>query len=251
MDASGTYRRFAEFYDAYAGGFAGDIPLYRHITSGRPSVLEIGCGTGRVLGELAGPSRNMVGVDISAEMLALAGSKLEKEIARGLIRIFRHDFSERPLEGRFDAALVTWYTFNYVVESPVAFLNNVASSLRQGAPVALDLFYPRPFAQPEIEGVWTAREITVNGAPCTLRDRRTMRGNLEERTQVYETGGAGHRIVTRRRFYPKTEIRSLLERAGFTEIAFVENYDITTKHAALENEATNGDFVCIGVNTRS
>src|SRR5688500_3818712 len=49
MSSQETYQRFARYYDLYVGDFNADLPLYRSLCTPAHHVLEIGCGTGRVL----------------------------------------------------------------------------------------------------------------------------------------------------------------------------------------------------------
>src|SRR5581483_8617724 len=67
----------ALFYDHVATGVDGDVEFYvaEAIASGSP-VLELGCGTGRILIPVAEAGIDIVGLDASADMLAIAGEKL-------------------------------------------------------------------------------------------------------------------------------------------------------------------------------
>ncbi len=49
MSSQETYQRFAQYYDLYIGDFSADLPLYRFPCTPGLRILEIGCGTGRVL----------------------------------------------------------------------------------------------------------------------------------------------------------------------------------------------------------
>src|SRR2546430_822868 len=73
--------RLAPRYERYLPVLGGDLRRLRFLLERCPvpaggAVLEIGCGTGRLLRALAGltPLARMVGVDPEPEMLARAGS---------------------------------------------------------------------------------------------------------------------------------------------------------------------------------
>ena len=44
-----TYQKFAQYYDVYVQHFADDLPFYCDSIKGSKFVVEIGCGTGRIL----------------------------------------------------------------------------------------------------------------------------------------------------------------------------------------------------------
>jgi S-adenosylmethionine-diacylgycerolhomoserine-N-methlytransferase len=78
----GYYRWHAHFYDATRWAFLfGRRRLIRQAAAQlRPRrILEVGCGTGRNLAELARffPDAQIVGLDLSAEMLSKARAKIE------------------------------------------------------------------------------------------------------------------------------------------------------------------------------
>jgi ubiquinone/menaquinone biosynthesis C-methylase UbiE len=73
------YDRIAGIYDLLAG--ASERPYRRHalaLMALRPGehVLEIGCGTGEALAELAGITVYATGLDLSPRMLEQAGARL-------------------------------------------------------------------------------------------------------------------------------------------------------------------------------
>jgi ubiquinone/menaquinone biosynthesis C-methylase UbiE len=73
------FEGFAELYELTHGDKEDDLPLYIELakkTDGK--LLEIGCGTGRVTIALAKEGYEMVGIDVSEDMLKIARRKLEK-----------------------------------------------------------------------------------------------------------------------------------------------------------------------------
>src|ERR1700716_1428185 len=68
--------QLARFYDGFV--FEGDLPLYLELARLQgPQVLEVACGSGRVLVPLVRAGFDVVGIDVSAHMLALTREKLE------------------------------------------------------------------------------------------------------------------------------------------------------------------------------
>src|ERR1035438_5395020 len=72
------YDLIAPFYDIEHAHFSEDLDLYRNfaeLCGGK--ILELACGSGRVLLPLAQEGHNVTGVDTSAEMLALGRTQIE------------------------------------------------------------------------------------------------------------------------------------------------------------------------------
>src|SRR5215218_4513880 len=72
------YAEIPELYDLEHAGFSEDIDLYVRLAEvvGDP-ILELGCGTGRVLGPLAAAGNRITGIDRSRPMLDRARSMLQ------------------------------------------------------------------------------------------------------------------------------------------------------------------------------
>ncbi|HUV93888.1 MAG TPA: class I SAM-dependent methyltransferase, partial [Anaerolineae bacterium] len=72
-------RSDARFYDYYSTGVPGDVRFYVEEArrAGSP-VLELGCGTGRILIPTAQAGIDIVGLDRSPAMLAIAKEKLSE-----------------------------------------------------------------------------------------------------------------------------------------------------------------------------
>jgi ubiquinone/menaquinone biosynthesis C-methylase UbiE len=69
----------AVYYDAQ-GNHQNDVPFYLDLIGNRnPSVLELGCGTGRVLVPLAAQCEFIHGLDHSEEMLEICRENLVTE----------------------------------------------------------------------------------------------------------------------------------------------------------------------------
>jgi len=88
------------------------------------NVLEIACGTGRFTVMLAERGANVVGLDISAEMLSEAR---EKARARGLgdaVEFLRGDAGRLPFEDdEFDAVIAM--RFFHLADTPAAYLDEI------------------------------------------------------------------------------------------------------------------------------
>jgi len=250
MNTQGAYARFAKFYDAYIADYSGDIPFYLAAVAGcRPPLLEVGCGSGRILAALLRSGHTVTGVDISEEMLALARKKLQQEPLGPNGALVLHDFAKCPLPGRYGAALITFYTFNYVHpnERP-AFLQHLGRNLPEGAPVILHLFYPAALAHPELEGKWQTKGCyRIEGEEVRLYDcRRMLNGHTEERCQRYEmSSGAIEEIQTLRYYLSPLEMAKLLSAAGFAQVRV--GWDLHYEHIEplTARNGPNGEYMVV------
>ncbi len=143
----------ARLYDSFP--FDADLPFYLSLAgaAGGP-VLEVACGTGRVLVPLARAGFEVTGLDGSAHMLKVAQEKL---VASGAdvaarARLVEGDMRAFAINARFDLALLPARSFAYLVarSEQLAALQAIARHVRPGGLFVLDLLNPRPdwLAQP-------------------------------------------------------------------------------------------------------
>jgi SAM-dependent methyltransferase len=249
MTIQTTYTRFVKFYDAYVGDYARDLPLYSALASQTHSpILEIGCGSGRVLLPLLKAGHMVTGVDISEEMLRLSEDKLIKNQLRERCTLVNHNFVDQALPQTYGLALVTFYTFNYLLtlDHQKAFLDHVAESVLPGSVIAFHLFFPNPLLHPEISGKWIDKgQYQVSGETILLQDfRRMLDEHLEERIQAFiDTTGHREEIHTLRRYVTKAETYRLLIGAGFVEPVLINNFDLQGLTLLQPDMETGGDFV--------
>lgn len=81
-------------------------------------VLELACGTGTVALEFAKKGCQVVGVDISQEMIAVARQKAQQMGLTSLVRFYVQDIAalSLPDEAPFDLAVCLFDSLNYIVE---------------------------------------------------------------------------------------------------------------------------------------
>ena len=106
------YEQFSRFYDLVMGdrSKAADFIrglIERHKPETR-TVLEIACGTGAILGFLAG-TYDATGLDRSRQMLALARKKLPH------IRFYRQDMTSFRVARKFDAIVCVFDSINHLL----------------------------------------------------------------------------------------------------------------------------------------
>lgn len=228
MNARETWKQFSAYYDSYVRGFTADLSLYQHACAAHERILEVGCGSGRVLQHLLGMGHPVTGVDISEEMLQRARIRLEPYLTKGLLKLLNHDFQTGPLQGSFTLGLVTYFTFNYVLDRPEQFLKHLYQTIFVHGTIMFDLMYPKTRRSPDIDGQWIKDSLLHEGKSIMVMEKRTWlaKKGIEERVQVFDDGQANpHEVVTHRRYYSPGQMAELLLSAGFKDIEFCRGYD--------------------------
>lgn len=224
MGVKDTYSKLAHYYDRYVESFNDDIAIYRSNCIPGDNILEIGCGTGRILKELLDEGYYITGVDISDDMLVCATNKLEEYIANNRLRLENHNFIDKPYQKKFNKVFITFYTYNYILDSTDTFLSNVYTSMESSSKLIIDLFYPKSLYDKQIENKWVEKEICYNEEIIKLKDKRSYSGKIEKRIQVFKKENEITEIETLRRYYSPGEIMQLLINSGFSNIEYSVGY---------------------------
>lgn len=125
-----------------------DLPFWLALAeeSGGP-VLELACGTGRVLLPLARAGHEITGLDISPHMLAVAKRKPDQEPpeAQARVRLVEGDMRDFALDRRFGLILIPYRSFHALLERSDQrnCLQRCAAHLKPGGRLAIDVFDPR------------------------------------------------------------------------------------------------------------
>ncbi len=178
------------------------------------SVLDVPCGSGRLIIEMASRGFTMSGTDISSDFLHEARSSAS---AAGLaVSLDERDMRELPPEKKFDGAFCFGNSFGYLDdEGNAAFLRAVRGVLRPGGRFLLDaasvaenvIPLIRPHTEMEFGGIRFIEDNRYDHELGRLDTEYTfVRGDVTEKKF------GSHRI------YSYREIRTLLEEAGFVDI---------------------------------
>lgn len=138
----------AELYDQLPAYIARkDIAFYvDYARSVDGPVLELACGTGRVLIPVAESGCQIVGLDLSEFMLAKCRAKLEKTAfeIQERVRIVQGDMTNYDLGETFALVTTPFRPFQHLVsvEDQLASLRCANRHLRPGGTLILDLFHP-------------------------------------------------------------------------------------------------------------
>jgi len=148
MEQNDGYSTTAEFYD-YVVPYSGrdDIEFFvgEAKKSGGP-VLEIGCGTGRVLIPTARAGIEIVGLDTSPHMLAVLRRKLSEEprYVQARVRIVQCDMRSFDFPEKFNLITTPFRPFQHLltVEDQIGCLIRIRSHLSATGRFILDIFNP-------------------------------------------------------------------------------------------------------------
>ncbi len=135
------------FYDLFSTGLPGDVAFYvaQAQAAGSP-VLELACGTGRVTIAIAEAGAQVVGLDLSPQMLARFEAKLPAlpvEV-RERITLVQGDMRSFDLGQRFPLVIIPYRAFlhNLTVDDQLAALQAIGRHLSPGGRLVLNVFDP-------------------------------------------------------------------------------------------------------------
>jgi SAM-dependent methyltransferase len=151
MDRSGGYQEHpfvAEFYDyvvPYRERRDLDFWVEMAQESGGP-VLEMGCGTGRVLIRIARAGVGITGLDLSGRMLDLCREHLSRETrdVQQRVQLVQADMAHFSLGRQFALVTAPFRSFQHLleVEEQVSCLECAHRHLAPGGRLVLDVFNP-------------------------------------------------------------------------------------------------------------
>ncbi len=108
----------AAFYDYYSPGVEGDVQFYvEEAKKAGSSVLEVGCGTGRILLPIAESGIAIVGVDRAPAMLSLLRQKLAKYSpdTPSRVELIEGDMRNFSLGRRFKLVTIPYRAFLHLL----------------------------------------------------------------------------------------------------------------------------------------
>jgi SAM-dependent methyltransferase len=233
----------AEFYDSVVPyrerqdvGFF--VEMAQH--AGGP-VLELGCGTGRVLVPTAKAGIEIVGIDASPVMLSVCRKKLstESELVQSKATLIQADMREFDLGREFRLVTIPFRPFQHLltVEDQLSCLRRIYRHLVAGGTLILDLFNPSlPHLTSEEYLAEHGEEpefTTDDGRKVARRARIVSRDYFTQVTQnelIYEVthpDGRKERLVHRFpfRYLFRFEAEHLLVRCGFSLEEVYADYD--------------------------
>lgn len=239
-----SYAPIAEFYDhvtLYRD--RPDVPFFVDAAraSGGP-VLEIGCGTGRVLIPTARAGLDIVGLDASPAMLEICRRDLAREPAavQNRVHLVEGDMRQFDIGRLFALVTIPFRPFQHLVtvEEQLACLGCIRRHLLPGGRLILDLFNPSLEALTQPVGEESAPEPeystpdgrrVVRRHQIVSRDRTNQVNHVELIYAVTHPDGRTERLIHEfpMRYLFRFEAEHLLARAGLSLQHVYGGYDKT------------------------
>jgi SAM-dependent methyltransferase len=236
----------AEFYDHFAPyKERTDVAFFVQAAqeSGGP-VLEVGCGTGRVLIPTARAGIEITGLDLAESMLAVCRGRLaaESEAVQARVRLVQADMRNFDLSNHlppYKLVTLPFRPFQHLltVEDQLACLANIHRHLAPGGRLILDLFNPSlNYLTSDTLGQESSEEPefsmpdgrrVVRRAKIVARDYFTQINQVELIYYVTHPDGRTERLVHPfpMRYLFRFEAEHLLARAGFEVEQVYADYD--------------------------
>lgn len=214
----------------------------RHAAS-PSSVLDIGCGTGGHVLELASRGFDCTGVDLSPAMLELAARKAQDRPLVHKPRWINGDAAAFTVDTKFDAAIMMFAVVSYLTDNDDvrAGLANIRRHLKPDGLFICDFWYG-----PAVLSVRPEDRVRVieSGQGKSIRAASTVLDTFNQTADVSfrlwtasQVAGLAETVETHRmRYFFPQEFKLLLEGAGFESLSLSE---FPSLQAPLGDESWN------------
>lgn len=236
------YDIVAPFYDIEHAHFDEDVDMYENFAQwSGGSILELACGTGRLLLPLARSGYTLTGVDNSASMLALARQHLANEGLSARCTLAQQDIRTLRLGKTFRMVFIALGSFGHFIErsDQQQVLHTARLHLGNGGTFLLDIsnadarYMESLSGQMLHQGTWQQQDgtlLTHFVSPASSSDRHVL--ELTHFYDQYSRGGPLHRTPGKTYLYlfERAEIELLVEHAGFAIKSIHGDYDLGPYH---------------------
>lgn len=228
---------WARFYDGISPGLPGDVEFYAALArEAAGPILELGCGTGRVLGPIAAATAHPVtGIDLSAAMLERSRARLHElpPMVGERVTLVRGDMRDFRLDAPAALILLPYRAFHHLltVDDQLACLSCIRAALAPGGLVCINCFDPRldmieaegrhldsvPTPRVDFRDEATGHAVHIETA---WREWDPVAQTFGEEWTLTEFAGDAavgeYDIMLRLRYGFRWEMEHLFRRAGFT-----------------------------------
>lgn len=236
-DASRTPFDDGDLYDLIFGSIRFDLDFYLDLAKHTAGpVLEVACGTGRILIPCLQSGVEIDGLDLYAPMLLTLRRKAER---LGLHpRVFQADMRSFALLRQYDLIFIAFNGFVHCLttDDQIKALQNCKKHLKPGGRLVFNVSYPGAEVWNGPQGTPVLEFECVHpktGFPVRIYDTRTL-NRVEQiqhsQNEIQELDGEGHVIASHRsqidmRFTYKPEMELLLRVTGFSRWEIYGGFD--------------------------
>jgi ubiquinone/menaquinone biosynthesis C-methylase UbiE len=232
------YDLIAPFYDIEHDRFSEDLDMYSNyaeLSGGK--ILELACGSGRVLLPLAQEGYELTGVDSSEKMLEIAQQRLQAEKLADHCQLVNQDIRTLQLGQKYRLAIIALGSFGHITtrQDQRSTLAAVRAHLSLGATLIIDISNGDARYMEDLsghvlhQGTWATQDgyyYTHFVSPASSSEK-----HLLELTHFYERHQQGEPIertiiTTLLYLFERSELELLLEQAGFVVKDVYGDYDL-------------------------
>jgi SAM-dependent methyltransferase len=194
----------AELYDHEYRHRRADVTFYRRLARDRMGfaagpILDLACGSGRLLLPLVRDGHAVVGIDRSAEMLAAAARRMRRLAAsrKDRCQLIRADLRSYQLRTKASLAISAFHSVQHLTADGdfLCFLSTTRANLMKGGWLAFDVLPPDP--------AWLARDSERRWGRTTLRHPVTKERLVYTTNHVFDP--ASHLLHMRLYYQPVGE----------------------------------------------
>lgn len=240
MPAESPYDTIAAYYDLEHRSFTEDIDLYlQFIEAAGDPVIELGCGTGRILRGIADAGYSVTGVDSSIPMLDFARNTLADEDMADNVTLIAGDFADPVLLPRekFGVAIIGLDSLLHAttLDAQLAVLRGAWEALDPRGQLIVDVVHATPVRLMAMDGGLAFNGSWVMGDGARLD--KLVSQSIEAAEQLihseiwYEVttrDGAVARTRTgfTQRWIGSGELLLMLQLAGFQDWRVYGSYEL-------------------------
>ena len=239
-EPSDPYGLLPELYDLEHAQFSDDIDLYLRLAEvvGDP-ILELGCGTGRVLAPLAAAGHRVTGIDRSPPMLDRARSVVLENAVSDRVVLMEGSMAEadRGAGGPFGLVIFSLNGLMHLSDRTEqrAGLSAARRSLDPRGMLVIDALSPNPEllatfdGRVHLEGSWRKADgTTIDRFSSRIHSPAEQRIDTELWYDLIDPAGHLQRVRSGfpMRYVIPSEIELMLEVTGFAEWTLYGSYDL-------------------------
>ena len=237
---SSHYATIARYYDTLNADQVDDIPLYLELAEiATGPVLDVGCGSGRILFPFLAAGHEAHGIELESAMLALAENRAMSlsPAARARLSLFHGDATQYVFTTHYGLIFLSYNMLMHFYETAaqILLLQNLCRAAHSSTRLIIDLPHPgEVFVSQDLDSLQHERDIIDPNSGCLIqvfsRSRLDLSTQLLDVTWNYDEiadDGCLRRTVTnqRLRYFTKAELSLLLRISGWKERAVYGDYD--------------------------